>query len=400
MLIKSFTKELEDIDDIKNITNKNRYIFIYKYDAPHQCTCQSPFGYFNGVDDWYDIYLINDSVVEGIDYLIPRGVTLWNRNAYRGYAKGIINPDGSFNKNAIITFTNGSFLNRVKPKINEDTPYEIYSSDIIACCGSPGGTVYEDELMSTLHTEVIQPFPKFYNIEDQARLKSRNDKMFVGDFTYDYTECPVYTLRELTDKYTKVAKIDIPSNYNLIDLSVIDDPTNEISLDPWIKLNNGVKIDGTMIKNAITKLYLIIYDAVYRSIFSSVDVIVDIESGIFNVIPKCLKFSNVTKKEISYNTAKISNIISEEMDNFSELIEDVPDAIFINNLSPNRITFNIGNYDSTIKLSNIYHMIGVNEKTKQPECIHAMDRISASDSDEMSRVYASGLGFAGGNYVN
>ena len=113
-----------------------------------------------------------------------------------------------------------------------------------------------------------------------------------------------------------------------------------------------------------------------------------------------MKFSNVTKKEISYNTAKISNIISEEMDNFSELIEDVPDAIFINNLSPNRITFNIGNYDSTIKLSNIYHMIGVNEKTKQPECIHAMDRISASDSDEMSRVYASGLGFAGGNYVN
>ena len=400
MLIKSFTKELEDIDDIKNITNKNRYIFIYKYDAPHPCTCQSPFGYFNGMDDWYDIYLINDSVVEGIDYLIPKGVTLWNRNTYRGYAKGVINPDGSFNKNAIITFTNGSFLNRVKPKISEDIPYEIYSSDIISCCGSPGGTVYEDELMSTLHTEVIQPFPRFYNIEDQARLKSRNGKMSVGDFTYDYTECPVYTLRELTDKYTKVAKIDIPSNHNLIDLSIIDDPTSEISLDPWIKLNNGVKIDGTMIKNAITKLYLIVYDAVYKSIFSSVDVIIDIESGIFNVIPKCLKFSSVTKKEINYNIAKISNIISEEMDNFSELIEDVPDAIFINNLSPNRITFNIGNYDSTIKLSNIYHMIGVNEKTKRPECIHAMDRISASDSDEMSRVYASGLGFAGGNYVN
>ena len=403
MLIKPFSRILEDIDDIKNIVGKHRYIFIYNYDSPHPCTCQSPFGYFNdinSIDKWYDIYLINDSIVEGMDYLVPKGVTLWNRNSYRGYAKNIINPDGSFNKNEIITFTNGSFLNRVKPKLSKDLPYDIYSGDILSCCGSPGGSTFEDELMCTLGSECVQPFPMFYNVEDQARLKSKNNNIQVGDFTYDYCECPMYTLNELIDTHTKVAKIDIPSRFNIIDLSVVDDYTNEIALDPWVMLNNGMKMDGTRLKNAVTKMFLISYDAVYKSLFSSVDIILDIESSIFNVIPKNLKFSNVSKEEIKYSIAKLSNTISEELDNFNELMLDIPDELFINDLGPNRITFNICNYDATIKISNIYNIIGTNNKTKKPENVHATDRISASDCDEMSRAWASGLGFGGGNYVN
>ena len=110
--------------------------------------------------------------------------------------------------------------------------------------------------------------------------------------------------------------------------------------------------------------------------------------------------SGISKADINLSKAKISSIISEELDNFNEIVLDIPDPVFINGMAPNRITFNVNNYETVIKLSNIYNTIGMNNKTKQPECIHAMCRVSASDSDEMSRAFATGIAIGGGMYVN
>ena len=46
MLIKPFTKQREEIDDIDNITQKSRYIFIYRYDAAHSCSYSNIIGKF------------------------------------------------------------------------------------------------------------------------------------------------------------------------------------------------------------------------------------------------------------------------------------------------------------------------------------------------------------------
>ena len=392
MLIKPFYKVKEDIDDIENITQKNRYIFIYKYDKPHSCSFSDVcrFGMFNDTNNYYDIYLINDSQVHGVGFYIKKGMDLKNRNCYRGYCKDALTPDGKVNLNACVQFFNGTYLNRIEPRLKRDDPVSISTYDVLASCGGPGETCFEEEIQSSLGTDMILPFPQFYNVEDQLWLSNKyGSNLKIGDFTYDYSNVPTYTLRDLVDKYTKIAVIDIPSYGNIVSQEM-----RVYAIDPSVRLNNGVNADLEDLKVKVTNLFIDTFRNVSKSIFSAVDIIIDLECGEFTVNPLNCKFSGISKEMILIEKNRIAFGISTELDNLCELVYDVPDEIYTNCLSPNRLTMRISNYNSSIRLSNIYQntvLLGSNGKVRKDN-LNASGLISSSDSDDLVTMFINGIG--------
>lgn len=390
MLIKPFYKEREDIDDIDNITQKNRYIFIYRYNAPHSCSYTNIIGRFNDTSNLYDVYLINDSQVDGVGFYIRRGIRLQNRNSYRGYAKDLILPDGKLNYDTPITFMDATYLNRVSPKTFKDDPDPLVISSIdplmLNLC--PGNSL-EEELYARLGTDVIQPFPQFYNVEDQAWLSNKYKNITVGDFIIDQSICPNYTLRDLVDKYTKIAVIDIPSRGG----NLLEQELYPYAADPTVVLNDGSTAYLEQLKCEITSIFIDVFITVSHSVFSAIDIIIDLESSEFSVIPRNVKFNDLPKDVLLRDKLRISMDISEKIDDIVEMTSDVPDAMYINNLCPNRLTIHIDNFNALIRLTNIYSNIVLlkSDGKKSNDHIGASGKISSSDADDMVKVFAVGL---------
>ena len=389
MLIKPFFSPKEDIDDIKNITQKSRYIFIYRYDSPHACSYSNIFGQFNSVGNFYDIYLINDSQVDGIGFYITKGVKLQNRNCYRGYSQDLLMPDGkTLNYNATITFIQGTYLNRVMPKELPQEHLSIISAD--TCSGyGPAGNSFEEELYCKLGTDIIQPFPQYYNVEDQMWLSNKHNKTKIGDFMYDHELVPRYTLSDLVDQYTKIAIVDIPSKGNVLSQELLP-----YAVDPTMILNNGRKASMESLKSTITNIFIELFMQVSRSVFSAVDIIIDLDTGEFDVKPTNAKFVGLDTKTLALERLKIAAAVSEEIDDIVEMTQDVPDELYYNNLCPNRLSFHIDNYNSTIRLSNIYQNTIVKDKegNKTIDHLGASGKLSSSDSDDLVQVWANGIG--------
>lgn len=390
MLIKPFTKQREEIDDIDNITQKSRYIFIYRYDAPHSCSYSNIIGKFNGPTNMYDVYLVNDSQVDGVGFYIQKGVRLQNRNTYRGYAQNLLFPDGKINYDSIVTFMDGTYLNRIEPKLfrQDPEPLSIHSIDGLLC-GGLSVTTLDDEITTRLGTDIIQPFPQFYNVEDQMWLSNKHKGLKVGDFVYDYSECPVYRFGDLVDKYTKIAIVDIPSKGgNLLEQELLP-----YAVDPNVKLNNGNVAYLEQLKGDITSIFIDVFATISRSVFSCVDVIVDLECVSFNIIPKNLKFNNLKKEDVERERLKIAYDVSEKLDNIIEITSDVPDELYMNNLCPNRLTIHVDNFNSLIKLTNIYQDIVLINKDGKAKKDHlgASGKVSSSDADDIVKVWANGL---------
>ena len=156
MLIRDFPSCKETIDDIDNIVEKRRYIIFFIYDGPHKTLNAT----YNGVDNNYDIYLINESVTYGNNYIIPKGIKLLNRNCYRGVIKNPFDEKGKINRQAMIQFFNGTYSNTIH---RENGDVFRMSTPMVLEDGGLGGTNIEDELMSILNSNYIQPFPKYYN---------------------------------------------------------------------------------------------------------------------------------------------------------------------------------------------------------------------------------------------
>lgn len=390
MLIKPFIKQKEDIDDIDNITQKSRYMFIYRYSQPHSCSYSSIFGVFNDYRNYYDVYLINDSQVNGIGFYVDKGVVLKNRNSYRGFCQNALLPDGKLNYDATVKFVSGTYLNRIEPKLRRDDPIAITSFDALLASGGPGGDCFDAEINASLGTDIIQPYPQFYNVEDQAWLGNKyGSSLKIGDFLYDYDGCPVYTLRDLIDKYTNIAIIDIPSNGNILSQAL-----TPYAIDPSVTLNTGKKADLEALKSTITTIFINLFMTVSRSVFSVVDIIIDLETGQFSVNPLNCKFNNVSKDDMIRDKVRIAYDVSNKIDDIVEMTEDVPDELYINNLCPNRLTIHISNFNSAIKLSNIYQNTIVMGKDGKPkkDCLNASGLLSTSDSDDLVQVFATGIG--------
>ena len=380
MLIKPFYKSIDDISDIENIIEKRRFIIIYRYSKPHSWAHDDKYGVFR--NNVMDVYLINDSVVEGVDYIIPKGITLYNRNCYRGVSNDILDLNENINYNATISFAEGSFLNRVS-KV-KDEPFTISSPKILLASGGPGGTCYDDELMYTLKSDYIQPYPKFYNIEDQAHLKKRNPNISIGDFTYDIENLPIYSLGELCDRYTQIALIDIQDTGNLV-YSFENDYYDASKMSD----NSFMELD--FLKEKITTLYINVMMSIMDSIFSKANVIIDIESGTFNVPIESLsmKFSNITKEYITKEYAKLLIDISQHVDYMvGDIVDDIPNELFTNNFYPNRLNISISNTISKIKLSNINKTVINNSKKK--DSFSTSSNVSSSDSDELVQRFCIG----------
>ena len=72
-----------------------------------------------------------------------------------------------------------------------------------------------------------------------------------------------------------------------------------------------------------------------------------------NLIKNSQEYDN-QRNQVSKKNKK-SNEFYISPENFNEIVLDIPDPVFINGMAPNRITFNVNNYETVIKLSNIYN---------------------------------------------
>lgn len=380
MLIRNFPSCKETIDDINNIVEKRRYIIFFIYDGPHKTMNAT----YNGADNNYDIYLINESVTYGNNFIIPKGIKLFNRNGYRGVVRNPFNENGTINKRAIIQFFNGTYSNTIH-KENGDI-FRV-STPTVMECGDLGGTSIEDELMICLNSQYIQPFPKYYNIEDQGYFE-KIDNYKVGDFLYDYTSCPMYNLGDLIDPYTVFAKISIPMDNQLVKRGLLNPYTMEeicssSDLDPNVTFKNGVSLDLGELKERITRTFLDIHKFVMGSIFSQVDVIIDMVDSTFKVVEDTikLKYMDISKDQIRKEYLRLVININELTDNmFGEM--DVPSSSY--EMCPDRLTIHISNGDCRVKLSNT--------RTRNKQFV-ATGISSSSDADEILTLTLSELGY-------
>lgn len=372
MIIRNFGNQKDTIDDIKNIEQARRFILIFRYNGPHTTlNCV-----YNTIDDNYDVYLINCSVVKGNNFLVPLGITLYCKNQYRGNCQHALNFDGKVNYDAMVSFYESSFGNRVH---RSDKDFWCLSS--YDCVDNTG---VESEFLQTMKSELIQPYPMYYNIEDQAQMELLNPKGKYGDFIYDMTGCPMYRLGDLIDSRTKIAIVDMPYKVQMVKPAALlyrdasncyptDDiyPTDEDSMNPNIKFDNGIVADLGEFQFDISSAFMLITEYILNSVFSSLDVIIDTESGMFNVPMNTLKvrFDNLSKDFILKDYINLTNKIGDAVDRYFGEI-DIPNAAYRSNAYPTRLYMHFSESGCKIRASN-YQM-----KLK------ATDNISSSDSDE------------------
>ena len=398
MLLRDFPSCRESVDDIKNITEKRRYILIFKYDDPVHIGLN--YCYDNLVGN-YDIYLINESTVHGNNFYIPNGITLMQRNHYRGIIKEPFKDSTSnLNLNAEIMFYHGSFIDRVHQENGE--VFKLSSPTLMKSCGGPGYTSIEDELKCLLRSDYIQPFPEFYNIEDQAIFDNKHTGKIVGDFCYEFNDVPDYKLGDLIDPYTKVAVIDMPNINKLIKLSFADSIASENYLneddDPNITFNTGLTVNLESFKSKLTWCFIKINQFLMDSVFSQADIIIDIEDATFNILNDSLrlKFRELNKKDIMTDLTALVTKVSELVDNLFGEIDDTPNEIYSNNLCPNRLYIHISNTGCKMKVSNTYKL-SLNRRNGKMSPIYSSSDSSAGDTDELVSVQCSDMGVMWGD---
>lgn len=387
MIIRPHQRIIEEVSDLRQIVEKRRYMFIYTYSGPHKA-----FGHnvlLSNQDFYNDIYLVNDSTVHGTGFLIPKGITLHARNTYRGYAQFASIPDYNGkekpNYDSVIRFYFGNYSNHIKrPK----EPLISLSSPTVIAGGGPGYANMEEEFQSILNSHDIingmQPFPQFYNVEDMAVLESKNIKVPMGDFTYDFNDVPTYRLGDLIDPYTKIIFVNCPNTNQLLDESSFDaigEPTRNVLF------NNGYNIDLGGFKSDATELCMLFNEYIMDSIFSEANLVVDTESGLFNITDLKLKFLTLSKEEQGHEFARLVQNVGESVDNlFGE--SDFPSEAYSLGYCPNRLTIHIGSDVCTMRYSNVETTIRSVISNKE-DILSATGKSSTSDIESATCLYAS-----------
>jgi hypothetical protein len=333
MIIKSFDPTIVGPEDIRNISYRRRLVIIYDYKSPH---LSETLLYGNGE---YDVYVLNVSTIDGVDFLIPKGVELECKNSYRGVACNAINQDGTINYNSAVRFHNGYFASTVKhglDKIGLLKPSMLYGGD----------TTREDEFCYITKSDVVIPTPIYYNMEDQARLGSGYIKDC--DFDMNIYDVPTYSLSDFRDPYTRFIIFQIDDD-NLIggraDINNIFGPYSD-----------GIDVDTY--RQSICRAFIKAYEAVALSIFSQVFIVFDTDNGTFNIDTKSLKLKfgrNKSPSEITKGFAWLVTKIAPIADNELELLlpyqVDLMDPSSA--ITPTRLTFYISDIECRIRLSSI-----------------------------------------------
>jgi hypothetical protein len=332
MLVKTFKKPINSIDDITNIPERRRFIVIYKYpDGPHNTAYETYQG------NIYDLYVINTSTVVGSDYIIPRNIVVQYKNMYRGKVINPFLPDGSFNLNALCVFNSTSYISRI---INGRDIIRLYKNDLL----SNGN--YENYIANLLKYDTMVPFPNYYNVEDQAHLAHGDHQKM--DFEIYLNDVPQYTLNDFRDSKTSFVSLDIHKDNFFM---------NQNTMITYFYGNgNCDEYFINLLRDNFILTFLECYETVTRSIFAQAYIIIDIESGLINIDfnSLTLKYSyNISKKEIMSEYAIMVEQISEFTDRLCEVLsgEYIGSPDIELDMIPERIMFYISPTLCKIKLS-------------------------------------------------
>jgi hypothetical protein len=369
MLVKNFINPVDSIEDITNIPERRRFVIIYKYSGPHRTLYEMYQGgmYQGGVNNTYDLYVINSSTLVGKDYIIPKGTVVQYKNTYRGKITNPFNPDGSLNMAGFCIFNSSSFATRI---VTGPELYKFSKKDVLR-----DGT-YENYIANLLKCDTITPFPNYYNVEDQAHLaKADYQKM---DFELFLNRVPEYTLNDLRDSKTTFVALSINDENNIFrnenDFSRIIEAGN-----PYTDYNQSVI---NTVRDQIINAFLTCYDEVNDSLFSQVYIIIDIESGLMNIPVNglTLKHSyNITKEEINSEYLMLLEKVDEVVENLYETFSTdyINDIVIPIGRIPERMEFYISPTLCKINITSAY-------KNKDNNSIKAMAEYSTSDAEESS----------------
>jgi hypothetical protein len=239
-------------------------------------------------------------------------------------------------------------------------------------------TVFNDSLekyiKNLIKTEVLSPLPIYYNIEDQARLAKPDFQL--TNFELYINNNPSFTLNDFRDTKTTFLSLEIHDD-NLFQ--------NKTAITNYINPLHDSECDYivSIIKDAIVNGFLDCFNEVIKSIFSAVDVIIDIESGLFSVHSGTLKLKysyDITKEEISKEYAYLVKAIENPIENILESFSIEYLGIYLQRIDklPTRITFNISPTINRIRLSSPEL-----DKVYAPNLdIVRMSEYSSSDTDE------------------
>lgn len=388
MLIKPSTKHIESVNDIYNIKQARRFVFIYKYNSPKRALMleaelfPKESLYYDG--DLYGIYLVNISTIDGIGYLIPEKYMVHSRNGYSGSCRNALNPDGSINMNAEVNLYTASYSNRIHNKSN-NLSFESAFNTINALATDYGA---ENEMLNILHSSVAAPMPIYYNFEEQARLAETSFKDI--DFVMNYCEIQPYRLADLIDHRTSVMVVSVDGEKN--------NPILDQSSEVYEFGNSNSIVNMESIRDLLLNAFTDCFTNTLESVFSEVYYVFDLSSGLFN-IPKeslKLKFNYGTRKEdiidsyehmLSRASVTADNISS----NFSTNYDDCPAIALpqwkksgggtIFDLFPEKLYIHTSLSTCSLKLvcSSIYGLN--NEKTN----FH-MNICSTGDTDELTQT--------------
>lgn len=371
MIIRDFHEPVESIDDIPSILEAKRHIFIYKYASPRQALNVI----YNGPDDVYDVYLMNDSVVHGNGFYVKPGITLHTRNVYRGMSTGLLNADGTINYNAKVTFHQGIYTNRFKNKREDGFNFSSFSLRGL------GLNSIEDEFMAEVGSEWVQPFPEFYSIEDQAYRSSKvatNNIIRFGDFAYDYSDVPTYIFRQLVDKRTTISVIEMPNDNSLVDCSAFTKPEPVAMINTNVKYDNGIMCDLGEFKIALMSFFIEVNKACFENEFYDFGINVSVKDALFNIDRSVIKKKHkiaLSPKEIRQSYAEleqaIGNAVYKYFDGYDEEYSDMPTKIpfhLIDRLklwvSEEKIVIAIKNFQFNAGLTNMISTSDANEITQ------------------------------------
>jgi hypothetical protein len=333
MLIRNFIKKAESISDINNIPERRRFVIIYKYpDSPHNTIYEIYSG------NIYDLYVINTSTVVGNGYIIPKGMVVQYKNTYRGK---VICPfvNKEYNMNAQCMFNDCSYATRI---INGKDLLRFNKKELIF------NNTLEHFVKNFTKTDVLSPLPTYFNVEDQAHL-AHSDYQLI-DFEQYIHNNPAFTLNDFRDIKTTYLYLEIHDDNLFQNKNQIFDYINPYHDDQYNNISS-------VLKDTVIDSFLDCYDAVIKSIFATVNIVIDTESGLFSIHKESLKLKysfNITKEEITTEYAYLLEAISEPMESLLDAfsVDCLGEYLPIVDKIPTRITFYISPAVNKIRLSS------------------------------------------------
>jgi hypothetical protein len=363
MLIKNFSHPIDTINDINNITERRRFVIVYKYHSPHQTI----FELYN--DNNYDLYVINTSTIIGVDYIIPKNIIVQCKNNYRGCVKSPFNSDGTFNMNALCEFNNSYYSSRI---VNGKEILRYTKKDIIEF------SELLDYISSITKSDLICPFPEYYNIEHQARF----NKAYYNEMDFDNISIsiPSYTLNDFRDERTAYVSLDIND-----DFIIQDKPIKNSGLVSYKYRNEVENLYRTLSDYLITVL-VECYEHIMKTIFSQVYIIIDLDSGLFTVDKDSLRIKysyNVSNEEFRKEFSFLVSLLSDKAESCSDVFNE---DLMCSNISeyitlPTRLTMFISPTLCKMRLSNP----DINKLNREKLYIpNMLTERSSSDVDELA----------------